>query len=91
MFFKSKTTKYFFSNWFQSYRNQYSTVGLTQAKLPAYLSSSNSIANEFINENFVVHEDFVSEIEEQNLMIEIEQIFKRRRYEFNHWDGVSFL
>lgn len=37
-----------------------------------------------------VHNDFLSETEEKSILDEIEPYMKRLRYEFDHWDDVSF-
>lgn len=34
--------------------------------------------------------DFVSEAEEASLLAELEPYLKRMRYEFDHWDNVSY-
>lgn len=36
-----------------------------------------------------IHNDFISEAEENSLLNEIEPYMKRLRYEFDHWDNVS--
>lgn len=40
--------------------------------------------------NMTVHNDFLSEAEEKSILDEIEPYLKRMRYEFDHWDDVSF-
>jgi hypothetical protein len=39
--------------------------------------------------NFEVHENFISEEEEDRLIKEAEPYLKRQKYQFDHWDGVS--
>lgn len=57
--------------------------------VPEYLSGADDNALQLIKEHFKVYENFVSETEETELMKEIDLIIKRRRYENDHWDGVS--
>ena len=38
--------------------------------------------------SLTVKEDFLSESEENSLLLEIEPIMKKKRYEFDHWDNV---
>ena len=38
-----------------------------------------------------IYQDFISESEEQSLFDEVEVYMKRLRYEFDHWDNVSFI
>ena len=40
-------------------------------------------------ESFIVHDDFVTETEEESLMSELEPHLKRHIYEKDHWDDVS--
>lgn len=36
-----------------------------------------------------VHNDFLSEAEEQSILDEVDPYMKKLRYEFDHWDDVS--
>ena len=36
-----------------------------------------------------VYPDFISEREENSLLLELEPVLRRMRYEFDHWDNVS--
>ncbi|KFM81865.1 putative alpha-ketoglutarate-dependent dioxygenase ABH7, partial [Stegodyphus mimosarum] len=60
----------------------------TVHRIPYYFSGSDSDAVLLVKESFKVYENFVSEDEELELMKEIEPTFRRRRYEFDHWDGA---
>ena len=42
-----------------------------------------------ILDSFYLIEDFISEEEEQNLLVQCEKLLKRRRYENSHFDYVS--
>ncbi|XP_055951376.1 alpha-ketoglutarate-dependent dioxygenase alkB homolog 7, mitochondrial-like isoform X1 [Argiope bruennichi] len=53
-----------------------------------YMWGSDSNLLNIVSEHFKLYENFISESEEENLMKEIDPIFKRRRYEFDHWDGA---
>ena len=53
-------------------------------------SFPDSLKPEF-ESSFLVHENFVSLTEEENLMAEFEPHLKRHLYEKDHWDNVSFL
>lgn len=37
-----------------------------------------------------VHQDFITDAEEKSILEEIEPYLKRMRYEFDHWDDVSY-
>ncbi|CAL1293453.1 unnamed protein product [Larinioides sclopetarius] len=54
----------------------------------AYMWGSDSNVLNTVSEHFKLYENFISESEEESLMKEIDPIFKRRRYEFDHWDGA---
>jgi len=45
------------------------------------------LKNDFVK-SFLVYQDFVTEQEEENLMIEFEKYFKRHLYEKDHWDNA---
>ena len=45
---------------------------------------------ETMKKDFVLLE-FITIEEESNLMLEIEKSFRRTKYEYDHWDNVSFL
>jgi len=45
------------------------------------------LKNDFVR-SFLVYQDFVTEQEEENLMIEFEKYFKRHVYEKDHWDNA---
>ncbi|GFS90497.1 alpha-ketoglutarate-dependent dioxygenase alkB homolog 7, mitochondrial [Nephila pilipes] len=53
-----------------------------------YIWGTDSNVINIVNEHFKVHDNFISEYEEESLLKEIEPIFKRRRYQFDHWDGA---
>lgn len=42
-----------------------------------------------ILDSFYLIEDFITEQEEQNLLVQCEKVLKRRRYENSHFDYVS--
>ncbi|GFS63970.1 alpha-ketoglutarate-dependent dioxygenase alkB homolog 7, mitochondrial [Trichonephila inaurata madagascariensis] len=75
----------------------------TTLKGPKYLNSNENIlvnddnedAEQKLFENELrnpmtqsLHENFISNSEEESLLKEIDPIFKRRRYQFDHWDGA---
>ena len=43
----------------------------------------------FFRDSFALHKDFISEIEESNLVIEVDPHLQRQVYEKDHWDDVS--
>ena len=54
-----------------------------------HLIHSNDIALlQLMKTSLLIKENFLSEYEENNLLIEIEPVMKKRRYEFDHWDNV---
>ena len=54
-----------------------------------HLIHSNDIALlQLMKTSLLIKENFLSEYEESNLLIEIEPVMKKRRYEFDHWDNV---
>lgn len=62
----------------------------SDACLSSHFSSSDDKVIEMIQDHFKLYESFISEEEEKELMKEIEPIFKKRRYEKDHWDDVSY-
>ncbi|XP_015917252.1 alpha-ketoglutarate-dependent dioxygenase alkB homolog 7, mitochondrial [Parasteatoda tepidariorum] len=50
-----------------------------------YLSGE---VTESVHKDFKLYANFLTEDEEIELMNEIDPIFKRRRYQFDHWDGA---
>lgn len=46
------------------------------------------LASSLIDSMLVV-EDFLSEVEEQNILDEVEPYMRRLHYEFDHWDDVG--
>ena len=42
-------------------------------------------------DSFILKRDFITEIEEQNLVTEVEPHLKRQVYEKDHWDDVRFI
>ncbi|KAG8174625.1 hypothetical protein JTE90_004421 [Oedothorax gibbosus] len=81
-------TKCFIRRLFQACRYHRSTKEVNGTQHLTNIWTSNSTAFDLIQENFVLHENFVTENEEKNLLAEIDPIFKRRRYQFDHWDGA---
>lgn len=72
-------------------------ISIVAEKLPTYLQLSDNFSEDsekrrlFINDvvrDMTVHDSFLSEEEEGNILKEIEPYLKRMRYEFNHWDDV---
>jgi len=51
-------------------------------------SSADFETLELLERNFKIYQNFVSEDEETELMKEIDLVLKRRRYQFDHWDGA---
>ena len=47
-----------------------------------------STAKEDFND-IIIKENFVNEEEEVSLLNEVNKSFRRTRYEYSHWDGVS--
>lgn len=41
-----------------------------------------------IQDSMLIYEDFISEVEEKNLLQELEVTLKKIRYEKSHWDKV---
>ena len=41
-----------------------------------------------IEDSMLIYEDFISEVEEKNLLQELEVTLKKIRYEKSHWDKV---
>ena len=41
--------------------------------------------------NLEVRENFISEEEESLLLREVEPYLKRQKYQYDHWDDVSFI
>lgn len=63
-------------------------------KLPDYLQFTESFENasstfkrDIIN-SMTVHKNFLSEVEENSILDEIEPYLKRMKYELDHWDDV---
>ena len=50
--------------------------------------SSDKDLLELMKSSLLIKENFLSESEENNLLLEIEPTMKKRRYEFDHWDNV---
>lgn len=74
---------------FPSFRKMYSSVNQQNSRNPLdYIWGTDSNVINIVNEHFKLHENFITEHEEENLLKEIEPIFKRRRYQFDHWDGA---
>ncbi len=46
---------------------------------------------DLVDENLEVREDFITEEEESLLLKETEPYLKRQKYQFDHWDDVSFM
>lgn len=60
----------------------------SDAVLPSYLSGTDDKTAWVINNDFKLYENFVTEKEEKELLKEIDPVFKRRRYEKDHWDDA---
>jgi len=41
-----------------------------------------------LSEDMIVVKDFISEVEEQSILEEVERYMKRLRYEYDHWDNA---
>lgn len=52
-----------------------------------YNEWSTGVQNEFMCDMTLV-ENFITETEEKSLIDELEQVFKRMRYEYDHWDDA---
>lgn len=52
-----------------------------------YISSS-TLSEEDLRGGFLLHENFISETEENSIVSEIDPKLLRRRYNAGHWDGV---
>lgn len=52
-----------------------------------YLEFSSTAKEDF--NDIIIKENFVNEEEEASLLNEINKSFRRTRYEYSHWDGVS--
>lgn len=69
---------------------------LTEITVPTYIklsTSLNSQSDDFVRtflEGMTVHRDFITDAEEKSILEEIEPYLKRMRYEFDHWDDVSY-
>ena len=48
------------------------------------------MVQDFVVGNLEVCEHFISEEEETLLLKEIEPYLKRQKYQYDHWDNVSF-
>ena len=44
-----------------------------------------------LKENLFLYDNFISGGEHDELMNEVNKSFRRAKYEYDHWDGVSFL
>ena len=41
--------------------------------------------------DLLLYDDFVNQQEHDSLMKEIDRSFRRTKYQYDHWDGVSFF
>lgn len=55
----------------------------------ALVHAHNQQALQQLSNCMAVHDDFISEEEEESLVTELNPILKKMRYESNHWDNVS--
>ncbi|GIY50993.1 alpha-ketoglutarate-dependent dioxygenase alkB homolog 7, mitochondrial, partial [Caerostris extrusa] len=76
------------SEFFSSVNVHSTTNNKTNEYQVGHLWGTDSSMLNIVNEYFKVYENFISESEEKSLLTEIEPIFKRRRYQFDHWDGA---
>jgi len=44
---------------------------------------------EIVTKDFTLVQNFINTNEESSLMQEIEKSFRRTKYQYDHWDGVS--
>lgn len=47
------------------------------------------VVQDMVSGNLEVHENFISEEEEDRLIKEVEPYLKTQKYQFDHWDAVS--
>ena len=59
-------------------------------KTSEYIDSADSSILDMLKDSFLLYEDFISPEEEDSILQEIEPYLNRLKYEFNHWDDVSF-
>lgn len=52
-------------------------------------SDNEEMIIEVVNKDFSILKNFITTEEETELLKEIEKSFRRTRYEYDHWDGVS--
>lgn len=67
-------------------RSNYSTAVKYRSD-PSLLNYSDAATQDM--EHFIVIPDFVSSKEEDQLMIDIGQTLRGKKYSYDHWDGVS--
>lgn len=68
----------------------FSNVSVNQPSIQHYECSSNTTLDLALNDMKVI-ESFVSIDEEEKLLKDIEQRFKRLKYQKGHWDNVRFF
>ena len=54
------------------------------------VESEISYANAFFS-SFTLHQDFITQVEESNLVTEVDPHLKRQVYEKDHWDDVRVI
>ena len=52
-------------------------------------TEENKFLEKILYKDFELHVDFISKNEEANLIAEVDKVFRRTKYEFDHWDNVS--
>ena len=73
-------------------RNLYST--LIGENVVIFQDNNNCIVEkellEVVNKDFSLIKNYLTIEQESNFINEIEKSFRRTKYEYDHWDGVSF-
>lgn len=69
-------------------------VSTVVPQYPPYLDLSEQLTQEpslgqALASTMTIHNDFISEAEEQSLIDEVEPYMSNLKYEFDHWDDVS--
>ena len=63
---------------------------LNKGNISSFIWSSDKDTENTVLEDVTLCDDFISEEEEMSLFEEVEPYLKKMRYEFDHWDDVSF-
>ena len=55
------------------------------------IEASDEQTRSAVAESMIVHEDFLTSEEESSLLSEILPYMEKLRYEYDHWDDVSYF